>query len=94
MSSARIVERKCISCGRKGAKESFIRVVRTGEGKILVSTDRKISGRSAYICPNEDCIRTATKRLPRALKINLDKNTLDSIENEIKEYLSFLGAEE
>ncbi|MGB3203089.1 MAG: YlxR family protein [Nodosilinea sp.] len=63
--------RRCVSCRRVGPRADFWRLVR-------VYPDRKVQmefgmGRSAYLCPNADCLRQAQKkgRLGRALKANV-----------------------
>jgi predicted RNA-binding protein YlxR (DUF448 family) len=60
--------RRCVSCRRVAPKAEFWRVVR-------VYPDRAVGlgegmGRSAYLCPQADCLRQAQKkgRLGRALK--------------------------
>ena len=60
--------RCCISCRKVAPKESFWRVIRVySSGQIKL--DRGM-GRSAYICPQRDCLQKArTKnRLGRSLK--------------------------
>jgi uncharacterized protein len=61
--------RRCVSCRRVAPKSEFWRIVR-------VSTDATVRldsgmGRSAYLCPQADCLRLAQKknRLGRALKV-------------------------
>jgi predicted RNA-binding protein YlxR (DUF448 family) len=60
-------DRRCISCGKLAPKSEFWRVVRDISGQVTL--DRGM-GRSAYICPNHDCLQKAQKknRLGRALK--------------------------
>ncbi|HIK38715.1 MAG: YlxR family protein [Geminocystis sp.] len=61
--------RRCISCGLYAPKEQFWRVVRNyPDGHITLD---KGMGRSAYICPRQDCLEIAQKkkRLAKALKI-------------------------
>ncbi len=61
-------ERRCISCGKLAPKSQFWRVVRTSSGDILL--DRGM-GRSAYICPNAQCLQQAKKRLGKALRAEI-----------------------
>ena len=60
--------RRCISCRRLAPKESFWRVVQDYSSR-QVQLDQGM-GRSAYICPQESCLRAAQrkKRLGRSLK--------------------------
>lgn len=64
-------DRRCVSCRRVAPKAEFWRVVR-------VYPDRRVmldagTGRSAYLCPQADCLRLAQKknRLGRALKVQV-----------------------
>ena len=66
--------RRCISCRKVAPKESFWRVVRIySSGQIQL--DRGM-GRSAYICPQSDCLQKArTKnRLGRSLKAKIPEH--------------------
>ncbi|MGF1566723.1 MAG: YlxR family protein [Nodosilinea sp.] len=60
--------RRCISCRRVAPKDEFWRVVRVWPD-CTVQLDVG-SGRSAYLCPQPDCLRNARRkdRLGRALK--------------------------
>jgi uncharacterized protein len=60
--------RRCISCRITAPKNHFLRIVREHPtGKVLLNQGM---GRSAYLCPQADCITLAKKkkRLERALK--------------------------
>lgn len=60
--------RRCISCRKVAPKEAFWRVVRIYPSK-EVKLDQGM-GRSAYLCPQESCLRAACQknRLGRVLK--------------------------
>ncbi|PSN19469.1 DUF448 domain-containing protein [filamentous cyanobacterium CCP5] len=60
--------RRCISCRRIGHKSEFWRIVRLADSR-QVQLDQGM-GRSAYLCPTEDCLKAAHKknRLGRMLK--------------------------
>jgi predicted RNA-binding protein YlxR (DUF448 family) len=63
--------RRCLSCRKIGPKESFWRIVR-----VYPSAEIKLDqgmGRSAYLCPQESCLRLAQqkKRLGRVLKTSV-----------------------
>jgi uncharacterized protein len=60
--------RRCISCRLMAPKTHFLRITREhSTGKILLNRGM---GRSAYVCPQAECIALAKKkkRLERALK--------------------------
>jgi len=61
-------DRRCISCFRIAQKHTFWRVVRVYPSQ-EVQLDWGM-GRSAYICPQPDCLQKAQKknRLGRSLK--------------------------
>ncbi len=71
--------RRCVSCRRVAPKAELWRVVR-------VYPDRQVCldqgmGRSAYLCPQADCLRQAQKksRLGRALKANVPEAIYQSL---------------
>lgn len=60
--------RRCIACRKLAPKESFWRVVRVCSSQV-VQLDHGM-GRSAYLCPTQECLTTAQRknRLGRSLK--------------------------
>ena len=80
--------RRCISCRKVAPKQSFWRVIRVySSGKIQL--DRGM-GRSAYICPHQDCLRKAqTKnRLGRSLKAKIPEHIYQNLELRLAASLS------
>ncbi|OKH17997.1 nucleic acid-binding protein [[Limnothrix rosea] IAM M-220] len=63
--------RRCVACRKLAPKQSFWRVVRVYPSQ-TVQLDRGM-GRSAYLCPNRDCLTLAQRkqRLRRSLKKNI-----------------------
>ncbi len=63
--------RRCISCGRLAHRSEFWRVVNLSATQ-TVQIDQGM-GRSAYLCPQEDCLSLAKKksRLERTLKVSV-----------------------
>lgn len=61
--------RCCVSCRRVAPKAEFWRVVRLAQ-TATVCLDQGM-GRSAYLCPQADCLRLAQRknRLGRALRV-------------------------
>ncbi|MEI6285070.1 MAG: YlxR family protein [Bacillota bacterium] len=76
-----IPERICVGCGAKFPKRDLIRIVLTPDGEVAIDDNGKAPGRGAYVCDNEQCIKTAIskKKLERSLK--------SSVTVEIKEQL-------
>ena len=64
-------QRSCVSCRTVRDKNDLLRVVVTPEGEVVFDPTGKLSGRGAYLCPNEECITTELKKaakLSRGLK--------------------------
>ncbi len=66
--------RRCISCRRVAPKDDFVRVVRVYPTH-QVQLNQGM-GRSAYICPIEECLKIAQhkKRLAKNLKANVPED--------------------
>ena len=76
--------RRCVSCRRLGPKESFWRIIK-------IASDHKIEldrgmGRSAYLCPNIDCLTQAKSK--NRLSTSLKTKVPDRIYQNLKERLS------
>lgn len=56
-----IPERMCVACRQMKPKAELIRIVKNGS-TVLIDGSGKKNGRGAYICKNEECIRTAKNR--------------------------------
>jgi len=83
----RIPQRKCVGCGVSKNKNELIRVVRSPENEISIDLKGKKSGRGAYICRNQDCLKKAVKakRFDRSLEVSISGDILESLVNQIKE---------
>ena len=57
----KIPQRKCLGCMESFPKKELIRVVRTPEGEVCIDLKGKMSGRGAYICKKEACLKKAIK---------------------------------
>lgn len=72
-------QRRCVSCRKVDRKEAFWRIVR-------VYPDREIQldcgmGRSAYLCPQADCLKAAQKknRLGRSLRASVAQSVYEAL---------------
>ena len=76
--------RRCISCRKIASKEEFWRVVRIPKSHEIV-LDRGIIGRSAYICPNSDCLQKAQRKnlLKRALRVIVPEQIYDLLQRRL-----------
>lgn len=58
-----IPQRMCIACRSMNPQNELIRIVKDKEtGKISLDMEKKLFGRGAYICKNENCMRLAQKK--------------------------------
>ena len=75
--------RRCISCKKTASKEEFWRVVRIPNSS-EISLEQRI-GRSAYICPNSDCLEKAQRKnlLKRALRIMVPGQIYDLLQRRL-----------
>ena len=78
-----IVKRKCISCKELKNREEMFKVT-CFENSLVLNPNSKQTGRSAYVCKNEECFKKMikSKGLKRALKFNND-NIIKEIETKI-----------
>ena len=75
--------RRCISCKKTASKEEFWRVVRISNSS-EIALEQGI-GRSAYICPNSDCLEKAQRKnlLKRALRIMVPGQIYDLLQRRL-----------
>ena len=85
-----VLLRKCISCGKRDNKFNFIRINKikkiNNSFEIKVSEKGRkchIDGRTAYICPDEECFLLAKKksRVEKSLKCRINREIYDKIES-------------
>ena len=71
--------RRCISCRRVALKQEFWRIIRVNPSGQL-QLDRGM-GRSAYLCPQVDCLQAAQKknRLGRSLRTSIPSGVYDTL---------------
>jgi uncharacterized protein len=69
--------RRCLSCQKLGTKQEFWRVVKIN-GAVQLDTGM---GRSAYICPNLECLQQAQKknRLGRSLRTSISPEIFETL---------------
>ncbi|MBP0970329.1 MAG: YlxR family protein [Oscillospiraceae bacterium] len=79
--------RMCIGCREHKPKKELIRVVKSPDGEVSVDLTGKKSGRGAYVCRNEACLRKAQKsrQLERALECSMTQELYDRLAQEIAE---------
>ena len=82
----KIPMRKCLGCMQSYPKNELIRVVRTPEGEICIDLKGKMSGRGAYICRSEACLKKAIKA--KRLQNNLDSQISEELQAELLKELN------
>jgi len=83
----KIPQRKCVGCGVSKNKTDLIRVVRSPENEISIDLKGKKSGRGAYICKNEDCLKKAVKgrKFDRNFDMKVPEDILENLLNQLRE---------
>ena len=71
--------RTCMGCNNPKEKNELLRIVKSKEGEISVDLTGKKSGRGAYICKNEECLKKLVKS-KRLENIFEEKITLEFYE--------------
>ena len=77
-------ERTCVVCRKKSSKDNFIKIVRNKSGDVAVEKDKKLDGRGAYVCKNQDCVAKCekTKALNRVFKTVVPQEVYEELKNE------------
>ncbi len=77
--------RRCTGCGEHFPKRELVRIVRTPEGEIVLDETGKRSGRGAYICKAQSCLKKArkAKRLESSLECSIPDEVYDRLEQEL-----------
>ena len=67
-----IPQRTCIGCRAEQGKRTFVRIVRSAEGRVLIDHTGKANGRGAYLHPVRACWVKALKgaTIKNALKVS------------------------
>lgn len=67
-----VPQRTCIGCRAEAARRTFVRIVRTPEGRVLVDETGRANGRGAYLHGSRPCWEKALRggTIGRALKIS------------------------
>jgi predicted RNA-binding protein YlxR (DUF448 family) len=81
----KIPQRKCLGCMESFPKKDLIRVVRTPEGEVCIDLKGKMSGRGAYICKKEACLKKAikSKRIQTNLEVTISDELIESLSKEL-----------
>ncbi|HDQ72991.1 MAG TPA: YlxR family protein [Chloroflexi bacterium] len=77
-----IPQRVCVACRTARPKRNLIRIVRTGEGDIIIDETGKRSGRGAYLCRQRICWEKAIKHqsISKALKAHVSDQVVQMLQ--------------
>jgi uncharacterized protein len=77
--------RCCVACRKVAHRQSFWRIVRVHPSHEVCLNSGM--GRSAYLCPEENCLKTAQKknRLGKALKASIPDSLFDQLAHRLVE---------
>jgi predicted RNA-binding protein YlxR (DUF448 family) len=54
--------RRCVACGARRPQTELVRLERRTNGALAVTGEARRSGRGAYCCPTDECLRRMTAR--------------------------------
>lgn len=58
-----IPERMCVGCRKMKPKHELIKVVRDiADDIIKIDKEKRLFGRGAYICPDDECLKLSVKK--------------------------------
>ena len=79
--------RTCIACREMKLKKEMLRVVRNADGEIFVDPTGKASGRGAYICNADECLKKlGDKRLlHKAFSTEVSQTVYELVKEEVLE---------
>ena len=78
-------QRKCLGCMQSFDKKELIRVVRLPSGEVTIDQTGKKSGRGAYICKSEACLKKAikSKRISSSLEVEIGDEIVNELVKEL-----------
>lgn len=78
--------RRCTGCGEHFPKNTLVRILRTPDGEIVLDTTGKRSGRGAYICKNNSCLKKARQkgRIEQSLECSISDQIYAMLEENIE----------
>ena len=76
------VLRRCVACKQLLDRKQLWRVVRDYQDGVVLD---KGMGRSAYLCPKENCLKEAwqRKRLQKALRCQVNVSVIEVLQNRL-----------
>ena len=80
----RPILRRCVACRKLLNREQLLKVTRDYQGGVVLEGGM---GRSAYLCPNENCLKEAwqRKRLQKALRCQVNVSVIEVLQNRLNQ---------
>lgn len=80
--SQRPILRRCVTCRKLLDRQQLWRVIRDHQNGIVLDTGM---GRSAYLCPTEECLEQAwrRKRLQKALRCQVEISVIETLQERL-----------
>jgi len=80
----RQVLRRCVACRKLLDRRMLWKVIRDNRDGVVLDNGM---GRSAYLCPNQNCLDEARrrKRLQKALRCQVSANVIDELEKRLSQ---------
>ncbi len=80
--SQRPILRRCVSCRKVMDRQKLFKVTRDHQDGVTLKGGM---GRSAYLCPNEDCLEDAwrRKRLQKALRCQVQHSVIQQLQKQL-----------
>ncbi len=84
MQIKKMPQRMCIVCREMKEKKDMLRVVTEGSVKIFIYFSSMASGRGAYVCDNQECIKKLKQKrlLNKTFSCAVDDDVYSAIEEE------------
>ncbi len=84
MQIKKMPQRMCIVCREMKEKKDMLRVVKDSSDKIFLDFSSKASGRGAYVCDNQECIKKLRQKrlLNKTFSCAVDDDVYSAIEEE------------
>ena len=82
--------RRCVACRKLLDRSQLWRVIRDHQDGVVLD---KGMGRSAYLCPNENCLEEACrrKRLQRALRCQVPTKVISMLKERLNQHIDSIA---
>ena len=84
-----MVERTCVGCRERAAKDALLRVVRSPDGRVTLDRRGSAAGRGCYVHAERGCVAQAERRgaIPRALHTAMSREEVANLRSMIERML-------